>query len=142
MKTLEQRIEELEAEVFELRKKLIIKEYNIVEPIILKKEFPKTWEDLGFPKEMKNVYAKKEQAEASIALAQLSQLRDVYRDRWEPDWNDEDVKKWCIYFSEDYLIVNWSLCHNFFLSFQDYQTANLFFKNFRDLIEQAKPLLG
>jgi len=31
---------------------------------------------------------------------------------------------------------------NGFLSFQDKETAELFLENFRDLIEQAKPLMS
>ena len=31
---------------------------------------------------------------------------------------------------------------NEFLSFQDKETAELFLENFRDLIEQAKPLMS
>jgi hypothetical protein len=87
------------------------------------------------------VFATKEQAEASLALAQLSQLREVYRNGWKPDWTDGSYK-YCIYFCND--LINF--CTNYetslFLSFQDRETRDLFLENFRDLIEQAKPLMS
>lgn len=69
----------------------------------IKKELPKTWEELekidGYwvdgdceiykmefllmcAGDSRNTFATEEQAKASIALAQLSQLREVYRDGW------------------------------------------------------------
>jgi hypothetical protein len=76
----------------------------------------------------KNVFATKEQAEASIALAQLSQLREVYRNGWVPDWNDQEQIKHCFESS-------------LFICFQDGETYDLFYNNFKDLIEKAKPLM-
>lgn len=118
-------------------------------PELAKKELPKSWEELEFinghyldafsishylkelpRKDNKNTFATKEQAEASIALAQLSQLRAVYRNGWVPDWSDDELK--C-------LIENY-VYNNSFFSFQDAETRDLFLENFRDLIEKAKPL--
>lgn len=88
------------------------------------------------------LFKTKEQAEASIALAELSQLRDVYRQGWLPNWSNEHEKKDCIVFSaNNILIVHYSYI-NHFLSFQDRETAELFLENFRDLIEKAKPLMS
>ena len=88
------------------------------------------------------LFKTKEQAEASIALAQLSQLRDVYRQGWEPDWSDIYSKKYCIdFFDEEIKIYDYRNT-NLFLSFQDEETAELFLKNFRYLIEKAKPLMS
>jgi len=56
------------------------------------------------------VFATEEPAKAAIALAQLSQLRDIYRDLWVPNWEDLHERKHCIYFFrqelhlEDFLI--------------------------------------
>ena len=89
----------------------------------------------------KNTFKTKEQAEASIALAQLSQLRDVYRQGWEPDWNDCRTK-FSIEFYENKLGITPYYGSNVFLSFQDEETTVLFLENFRDLIEKAKPLMS
>lgn len=131
-------------------------------PELAKKELPKSWEELGTIEGIytdsesficsiglfktndsrnKNVFATKEQAEASIALAQLSQLRDVYRNGWVPDWSDGD-KKFCIMFFNDLLQKEDWITTSYFISFQDKETRDLFFENFRDLIEQAKPLMS
>jgi hypothetical protein len=89
----------------------------------------------------KNVFATKEQAEASIALAQLSQLMKVYNDGWVPDWNKEDEYKHCIEFELNMIVYSVSEITSRFLSFKDEETCKLFLENFADLIEIAKPLL-
>ena len=88
----------------------------------------------------KNTFKTEEQAEASIALAQLSQLRDVYRQGWEPN-EEERFLQYIIMFSgnKPHIYYIQGSC---FLSFQNSKTAELFLKNFRDLIEKAKPLMS
>ena len=129
-------------------------------PELAKKELPKSWEELeiinGYwvdeicstletaiepQNHNRNVFATKEQAEASIALAQLSQLREVYRNGWVPDFSDSN-KKYCIFIIEDKITTDWFKITNCFLSFQDAKTKDLFLENFRDLIEKAKPLMS
>jgi hypothetical protein len=126
------------------------------------KPLPKTWEELdeinGFyidnsssielaeecctsDPDHRNVFATKEQAEASIALAQLSQLLKVYRNNWVPNWTDGKYK-YCIFFENNLIRTNYFVGWNHFLSFQDEETRDLFLENFRDLIEQAKPLMS
>jgi len=124
-------------------------------PELAKKELPKSWEELeeinGYyinsasvltPSKisnagctLRNTFATKEQAEASIALAQLSQLREVYRNGWVADYKEPLQMKYTITFYEH------NTMHNF-LSFQDAETRDLFLENFKDLIETAKPLLS
>ena len=88
-------------------------------------------------------FASREQAEAAIALAQLSQLREVYRQGWEPDWDDFEQLKFVINFDgENEIIVDNWMTFPFFLSFQSKEIRNEFLKNFRDLIEKAKPLMS
>lgn len=126
----------------------------------VKKALPKTWEDLGMVKGYwveefcklgtadctarlgtRNIFATKELAEASIAMAQLSQLRDVYRDGWNPNWEDSN-QKYIIRFVDD-IIDKDSFCGiAFFLSFQSPEIRDEFLNNFRDLIETAKPLMS
>lgn len=89
--------------------------------------------------ENRNIFKTKEQAEASIALAQLSQLREVYRNGWLPDWTD-DESKYCIGFYGNKIHI-WTYTETSqFLSFQNQETRDLFYNNFKELIEQAKPL--
>jgi hypothetical protein len=127
----------------------------------IKKELPDRWEELqkfdGYfiaddsdilktdentcKESNKNIFATEEQAQASIALAQLSQLREVYRNGWVPNWLD-DKYKFCIELYANEINKVYYYSQNNFLSFQDKETRDLFFENFRDLIEQAKPLMS
>lgn len=128
-------------------------------PELGKKPLPKSWEELedkkgwfvnGLGGLVKSVnerfshvdFETKEQALASIALAKLSRLREVYRDGWKPDWSDDKASKFCITPKLSGIDVNMYFNTGFFLSFQDRKTAELFLENFKDLIEQAKPLMS
>jgi hypothetical protein len=131
-------------------------------PELGKKELPKTWEvlkkidgffidnrsnisslvDCSTCEDNKNIFATKEQAEASLALAQLSQLREVYRNGWVPNWDDRGQCKYCIYFYENKINFEISRKQPYFLSFKDLSTRDSFLENFKDLIEQAKPLMS
>lgn len=127
----------------------------------IKKELPKSWEELGkisgsfyhsasvlgitevkTVNANKNVFATKEQAEASLALSQLSQLREVYRDGWKPNWNNQQQHKYCIRIWCKNVVCETSFGLGNFLSFQSAEVRDLFLENFRDLIEQAKPLMS
>ncbi len=88
----------------------------------------------------RNVFATEEQAQASIALAQLSQLMHVYNDGWIPDWNDGEYKS-IIELYEDRLVIETKASWISFLAFKNEQLAELFLENFKDLITIAKPLL-
>ena len=139
----------------------IDKEKSTFENIVFKltkKELPKSWDELKWIKGFKvgeynmivnkkgatynfnaNLFATKEQAEASIALAQLSQLLAVYKD------DEKTASSYFIKFYEDgepyvfNMFVNQQM--QSFLSFKDLGTAELFLTNFKDLILTAKPLL-
>ena len=90
----------------------------------------------------KNIFKTKEQALASLALAQLSQLREVYRQGWEPDWNSDNGYKWCILFKRNNVEIDVWNFNNHFLSFQTKKIAEEFLNNFKDLIIQARPLMS
>lgn len=127
-------------------------------PIV--KPLPKTWEEL---KEVvgyyissdsiaedcfvkaddygKNVFATKQQAEASIALAQLSQLMRVYNDGWEPNWNKKHETKHAIYLHDESITHGVAYNSRIFLTFKTNELAKQFAENFKDLILIAKPLL-
>jgi hypothetical protein len=88
----------------------------------------------------KNVFATEEQAKASIALAQLSQLMQVYNDGWVPDWKDDNYKHNIEYYIDE-TIIETRCSYSSFLAFKTQETAKLFLENFKDLITNAKPLL-
>jgi hypothetical protein len=128
----------------------------------IKKELPKSWYELNcldgcyvgrdcdlvkvtdavIEFDNRNVFKTGEQAEASIALAQLSQLREVYRQGWEPDWNHPTEKKHGIFFGEGEPAITAFFNTNCFLSFQTEKIATQFLENFRDLIMKARPLMS
>jgi len=99
------------------------------------------WDGLSAINMNKSVFATREQAEASIALAQLSQLMKVYNDGWVADWSDFDQDKFCIEFIKNELSTPCLGTRSSFLAFKDAKTRDLFLENFRELIETAKPLL-
>jgi hypothetical protein len=126
-----------------------------------KKALPKSWEELkriqGYyitsdckinvssalpANHVKNTFTTKIQAEASIALAQLSQLRDVYRQGWTPDYNNNSWDKYSITCHSVNLQIDNYNTNLYFLTFQTQQIAQEFLNNFRDLIEQARPLIS
>lgn len=87
-----------------------------------------------------NSWPTRELAEASVALAQLSQLKEFYNKGWKPDWN-ENTTKGCILIQSDRPLA--SVCQKFsyFLIFKSREVAETFLENHVDLIEKAKPLL-
>lgn len=83
-------------------------------------------------------------AEQHLALMQLHQLRDCYRQGWEPDWEDDSFKYTIVRdtFNKDKKYSIKYYCYTpYFLSFPIYELANEFLTNFRDLIEQAGDLI-
>lgn len=89
---------------------------------------------------LKNILPNKETAEAFLALMQLVQLRDCYRQGWKPNWKETTVKQNIICF-EGVLGTDWSINVQYVLSFQSKEIRNEFLENFKDLIEQAKELI-
>lgn len=147
-------------EGFEIDKEKSTFEKIIFKPIP-KKELPKSWEELenidGYyvdncsviepfavigkvDKVDRNIFPTLEEAEAAIALAQLCQLRDIYNEGWKPNWKNTDTK-FVIYFAgEDINTIISEVSHRV-LSFKTSELRDEFLKNFRNLIEIAKPLL-
>lgn len=89
-----------------------------------------------------NLFVSEDQAKASLALAQLSQLREVYRKGRTPDWNSTKSKKWCVIFNQNKIELDTWYNTHYFLSFQSKDIAQKFLNNFGDLILQAKPLIS
>ena len=87
----------------------------------------------------KNILTSDKTIKQHLALMQLHQLRDCYRQGWEPDWNG--YSKYVIVKNRgeyDVFTSNWA---SRFLTFQDRETAKEFLANFRELIEQAGDLI-
>lgn len=91
--------------------------------------------------ENKNLLPNKETAEAFLALMQLIQLRDCYRQGWKPDWEDTDAPKYAIVSSFYKVAPELFLNLSSVLSFQSAEIRDEFRKNFKDLIEKAKELI-
>ena len=132
----------------------------------IKPQFPKTWEEFckqnmikkseyylnpsscilelrDYKREVfsdRNVLPTRQAAEAHLALMQLHQLRDCYREGWEPNWNN-DCNKYIIVKNRDKYVVFGGSWTNQFLSFQDRERAEEFLTNFRELIEKAGDLI-
>ena len=75
----------------------------------------------------------KEMAEAQLALSQLMQLRDAWRDGWKPWSIDRDNYNCCF-------IIDGGRLPIYSLSFGQDETRDLFQQTFKDLIEKIKPL--
>ena len=89
----------------------------------------------------RNILPNKQAVEAHLALIQLHQLRNCYRQGWLPDWNDGRQDKYAIISFEDKYEITKFNFNSRFLAFQDEITANEFLINFRKLIEQARDLI-
>lgn len=92
------------------------------------------------PETDKSTIQTKDMAEAFIALMQLVQLRDCYRQGWKPNWR-KACNKYCIYYEIDGIFPFNNIYNSRVLSFQSEEIRDEFLENFRDLIEQAKELI-
>lgn len=88
-----------------------------------------------------NIYRETEDDSTEEVFFQLIILRDYYRQGWEPNWNDGNIKH-CISFESDELVRIGTKHRNSLLSFQSMEVRDHFSNNFEDLIIKAKPLLG
>ena len=148
-------------------KKAIWKDNKVVFEDI-KPQLPKTWEEFCYNNDRKpneafitnsseiqliteqherkpfgdrNILPSKQAAKQHLALMQLHQLRDCYRQGWIPDWNNSIQNKYVIYNFEGKFAISPYYCHSHFLAFQNEKRAEEFLNNFRDLIEQAGDLI-
>ena len=126
----------------------IDREKSTIDEIVfkeIKKALPKSWEEFEESERPGYVFAALytmlKSQKASIALAKLEQLRDVYRDGWIPDWGNASWKYSIVIVESDLIITDY-LWNDCFLSFPTKEIAQEFLNNFRDLIEQAKPLMS
>ena len=88
----------------------------------------------------RNILPSKEAAQAHLALMQLHQLRDCYRQGWVPDWNNFKFKYSICHYDNEYKAIQ-NVERNHFLSFQSMELAEKFLKNFKALIKKAGDLI-
>lgn len=88
----------------------------------------------------RNTLPNKEYAEAILALCQLIQLRDCYRQGWKPVWNSSSKCKYSIIFKSGQVQKEFFYENNKILSFQSSEIRDKFYHNFKELIEKIKPL--
>jgi hypothetical protein len=89
---------------------------------------------------VRDIFPTSEQAEASIYLAMLLQLRDIYREGWTPDWGDcNQIKHGLALEANQWRVTCWYYTA-FPFSFPTSDRAELFKKNFGDYLEKVKPL--
>ena len=89
----------------------------------------------------RNILPNRQTAEAVLALIQLIQLRDCYRQGWKPDWGNGDEWKFQIECYEGCVCAGINCTTSKVLSFQTTEIRDEFLENFRDLIVQAKELI-
>lgn len=92
------------------------------------------------PIQDRNAIKGESRAKAFLALMQLMNLVDEYRQGWEPNWKD-DSDKYVIKFQKAEIKCDVFMYYSHILSFQSAEIRDKFLKNFRELIEQAKELI-
>jgi len=89
----------------------------------------------------KHVYATLEQAEASVAQAQITQLLKAYNGDWKADWNYGNEKH-----AIGLIYNQWgkttAIYHSQFLTFKTQEARDHFFEHHMDLLNKYKPLAG
>ena len=88
----------------------------------------------------KNTLPTEKLAEAMLALCQLLYLRDIYNDGWVANWAN-GISKYCIEMYDGKLGVEIYSATQKILAFKTEELRNEFFKNFKDLVEIASPLI-
>ena len=92
------------------------------------------------PRYYKNWIPSKKSAEAHLAMIQLEQLRNCWRNGWKLDWNDDQQAKYCIVHSQEFKIHILYETRRF-LSFPTPEMRNAFKENFDPDVEFCKKLL-
>ena len=112
----------------------------------IQKKLPKTWDEYKYDTYCNlktstvSIVMPSKNMDAFVALSRLVQLRDHYNDGWEPDWESDDTKPAIQVWINKVRPIN-GLYEKKLLSFKTEKLRDEFLKNFRELIETAKPLL-
>lgn len=75
-----------------------------------------------------------------IAFMKLILLRDIYRQGWKPDWQDNS-QKYALCFYDGKVRADVCTFLTYPLVFQTSKLRDRFFKNFKELIEECKKLI-
>ena len=96
-----------------------------------------------YDKEEFGGYPSQDLANAAEALRRLIFLREYYNEGWQPDWDSDKTIKHTIETccNDDFVIEPTSINYPRVLSFKSKKIRNKFFKEQRELLEIAKPLL-
>lgn len=89
----------------------------------------------------KRLWLTKELSAASEALCQLVRYMDDWNEGWVPDWDDAGSVKTSIVFHKNKIETNPSFTISRPLYFKTQELAESFIKEFKHLLEIAKPLL-
>lgn len=89
----------------------------------------------------KTILPSEQAAEAHLAYMQLHQLRNAWREGWEPDWTDNTQAKFAIIYNKDEHIVFDCRFISRFLTFQDEARAKEFLECYKGLIKKAGDLI-
>lgn len=145
-------------EGFEVDKEQSTKRQIVLKPISCR---PRTWEEYCEKMNGKDSYycdhnkivssqfgshpvlsefTDKEDVEALIAFSKLLKLRKDWVGEWKPNWQDE-IKKFVICNYNDKVKTDTLYNTSYSLSFPTKEMRDEFLECFKDLLEQAKPLL-
>lgn len=89
----------------------------------------------------KNALLSQKRAEEMLAFMQLITLRDIYNNGWEPDWDNLDETKYCIYGWSNTITIGIFVSDHCILAFKTEELRDEFLRNFEELIVKAKRLL-
>ncbi len=126
----------------------------------MEKVYPKTWEEyceidhrnplaievqmpfIGRLKRYGDNVTEHYYSPAFEALAKLVELRDYYNGNWVPDWSETNTHKFVIerMYANEFNTGSTTM-YPCILAFETAYKRDMFFENFKDLIEQAKELL-
>ena len=88
-----------------------------------------------------NLLPSKQAGEAHLALMQLHQLRDAWREGWLPDWKDLNSMKYCIERNRDEYKIEIHRTSQRFLAFKGYEQAKEFINCFIGFLMKAGDLI-
>ena len=134
-------------------------DYEIVEregktyAVKKKPVYPKTYEECYDESntELHFIYVDKDERNSYESFIQLIRCRNAYwkiageemcLDRpWRPDWENYNEHKYCIYITENTVNTGLFYNDNTILAFPTKEMRDIFYENFKDLIEQCKELI-
>ena len=81
-----------------------------------------------------------EYSDKLIILDKLLDIRDIYRQGWEPNWRNANYEKNNIYFYENRINLDVSYGTMEIFSFQSEEIRDRFYRNFKNELEEVKEL--